>query len=104
MDKESKKLDKPAKVGAGIFREGVAESLVIEAAQRQYKYNKDTVEEVKIGDKVKFNFSNGDRILGIIKYIPVGPFDSWLIDEIFSGENIGPVFIRNYDYMRLCDS
>jgi hypothetical protein len=104
MDKESKKLEKPAKVGAGIFREGVDESLVIAAAQRQYEYNKDTVEEVKIGDKVSFKFSNGDWMLGIIKYIPVGPFDSWIIDEIFTGSIRGIVYIRNYDYMRLCDS
>jgi hypothetical protein len=40
LEKESKKLEKPAMVGAGIFQEGVDEKLVIEAAQRQYEYNK----------------------------------------------------------------
>jgi hypothetical protein len=38
LEKESKKLEKPAMVGAGIFREGVDKNLVIEAAQRQYEY------------------------------------------------------------------
>jgi hypothetical protein len=36
--KLNKKLEKPAMVGAGIFREGVDKNLVIEAAQRQYEY------------------------------------------------------------------
>jgi hypothetical protein len=38
LEKESKKLEKPAMVGAGIFREGVDKNLVIEAAQRHYEY------------------------------------------------------------------
>jgi hypothetical protein len=37
LEKESKKLEKPAMVGAGIFREGVHEKLVIESAQRHYE-------------------------------------------------------------------
>lgn len=32
------KLDKPAKVGPGRFQVGVSSRLVVEAAQRQYKY------------------------------------------------------------------
>jgi hypothetical protein len=100
MDKESKKLEKPAKVGAGIFREGVDESLVIEAAQRQYEYNKKSHK----GKKAVFVFSSGQRMIGIIEHVPDGPSDNWVVQEIFSGRAVGTVEIRNYDYMRLCDS
>jgi hypothetical protein len=46
--KKSNKLKKPAMVGSAIFREGVDEKLVVEAAQRQYEYKKDSDKKLNI--------------------------------------------------------
>jgi hypothetical protein len=58
----------------------------------------------KKGKKVVFVFASGERLIGIIEHVSEGPSDNWIVEEIFSGRAVGIVHIRNYDYMRLCDS
>jgi len=53
------------------------------------------------GDRARFVFASGEKIFGIIEYIPVATGDSWIITEINEGQKLGTVYIQQFDMMFL---
>ncbi|ENW00188.1 hypothetical protein F938_00832 [Acinetobacter bereziniae LMG 1003 = CIP 70.12] len=55
-------LDAPARVGGGVFREGVKWKTVIESAQRLYEYSKDEIKPI-VSPADMLKIANGELVL-----------------------------------------
>ncbi|WP_151960882.1 hypothetical protein [Acinetobacter bereziniae] len=59
---EGSVLDAPARVGGGVFHEGVKWKTVIESAQRLYEYSKDEIKPI-VSPADMLKIANGELVL-----------------------------------------
>jgi hypothetical protein len=53
------------------------------------------------GTKATFYLPNGNKIFGVIEYMPAATGDSWIVSEFFEGKILGTIYIQQFSYMRL---
>jgi len=59
------------------------------------------MKKAEVGSKASFCFASGHKLFGIIKHIPVATGDSWIVEEIHEGKEIGTVYIQQFEFMFL---
>ena len=56
---------------------------------------------IKIGDKVSFHFSSGQKVSGNVIGIPSDYCPLWEIQSFYKGKPSLVTYVKNYDYMLL---
>jgi regulator of RNase E activity RraA len=63
-------------------------------------------EKIEIGDKVVFNFSRGNKIIGKVLYVPASSGDNWILRKILDEKKEGIVlgeivYIKDFETIHL---
>lgn len=88
-------LDAPARVGGGVFREGVKWKTVIESAQRLYEHSKDKIKPI-VSPADLLKIASGDLVLVPKESLKVALY--WMDEDIDPWQMGGDSFIDLYEH------